>query len=234
LYVTGRLKDLIIVRGRNHYPQDIERTVEQSHAALRPNSGAAFSIEVDGEEQLVVVHEVQRTAIRNLNVNSVVEAISEAVSDEHELQIHGITLVRTGSIPKTTSGKIQRRACREGYLNGTLEAVGTWCRVADTKTSEKPSDRSGSGMYAEIPPLPRTPKAIEAWLAARVADRLRLSTDEIDVEKRLARYGLDSIAAVQLTELLQEQMGQPLPVTLALEYPTIRLLAQHLSEQMKS
>jgi acyl-CoA synthetase (AMP-forming)/AMP-acid ligase II/acyl carrier protein len=233
LYVTGRLKDLIIVRGCNHYPQDIELTVEQSHPALRANSGAAFSIEVDGQEQLVLVQEVMRTSLRNLYVDAIVEAISEAVSEEHDLQVHGVTLVKTGSIPKTTSGKIQRRACRDGYLEGTLKAVGTWCRGADKRTLERPSDQRGPDTPAEIPPLPRTPKAIEAWLSARVADRLRLAAEEIDVDKRLARYGLDSIAAVQLTELLQEHMGRPLPVTLALDYPTIKLLAQHLSEQMR-
>jgi acyl-CoA synthetase (AMP-forming)/AMP-acid ligase II len=125
LFVTGRLKDVIIIRGRNHYPQDIELTVEQSHQALKSGSGAAFSVDIDGEEQLVIVQEVERTYLRNLNVDEVVEAIQTSVSQLHELQIHAILLLKTGSIPKTSSGKIQRHACRAGFLAGTLNALNT-------------------------------------------------------------------------------------------------------------
>lgn len=125
LFVTGRLKDVIIIRGRNHYPQDIELTVEQSHPALKSGAGAAFSIEVDSQEQLVIVQEVERTYLRNLDVDSVVEAIQTSVSQWHELQVHAVLLLKTGTIPKTSSGKIQRHACRAGFLAGTLNAVNT-------------------------------------------------------------------------------------------------------------
>ncbi|MBG1267392.1 non-ribosomal peptide synthetase/type I polyketide synthase [Nostoc sp. WHI] len=123
LFVTGRLKDVIIIRGRNHYPQDIELTVEQSHQALKAGSGAAFGVEIDSEEQLVIVQEVERTYLRNLNVDEVVEAIQTSVSQLHELQVHAVLLLKTGSVPKTTSGKIQRHACRAGFLAGTLNAL---------------------------------------------------------------------------------------------------------------
>ena len=113
LYVTGRLKDLIIIRGRNHYPQDIERTVEQSHPALRADCGAAFSIDVEGEERLVVVQEVEREH-RKPNVDEIVAAIRTAVARQHDLQVHAIALVKTMTIPKTSSGKIKRRETRAG------------------------------------------------------------------------------------------------------------------------
>lgn len=123
LFITGRLKDLIIIRGRNHYPQDIELTFQKSHPALRANSGAAFSIEKEGEERLVVVQEVERTHVRQLKLDEVLEAVNQAVSLEHELAIDTIVLLKPGSIPKTSSGKIQRSACRQKFLNGTLENV---------------------------------------------------------------------------------------------------------------
>ncbi|WP_235006724.1 MupA/Atu3671 family FMN-dependent luciferase-like monooxygenase [Calothrix rhizosoleniae] len=123
LFVTGRLKDLIIIRGRNYYPQDIELTVEKSHEALRPNCGAAFSVEVEGEERLVVVQEVERIYVRKLTSEQVVAAINQAVSLEHELAIDTIVLLKPGSISKTSSGKIQRSACRQKFIDKTLKNV---------------------------------------------------------------------------------------------------------------
>ncbi|NET35008.1 MAG: AMP-binding protein [Cyanothece sp. SIO1E1] len=126
LFVTGRLKDLIVIRGRNHYPKDIELTVEQSHPALRPSCGAAFSIEIDGQEQLVVVQEVERSHLRNLDVDGVTTAIRRAISEQHELQLYALVLLKTGSIPKTSSGKIQRHACYAGFLDQSLVSVHLW------------------------------------------------------------------------------------------------------------
>jgi acyl-CoA synthetase (AMP-forming)/AMP-acid ligase II len=105
LFVTGRLKDLIVIRGRNHYPQDIELTVVQSHPALRADCGAAFSVDVAGDERLVIAQEIERNN-RQLDMDEVVEAIREAVAEHHELEIHAILLLKTGTLPKTSSGKI--------------------------------------------------------------------------------------------------------------------------------
>ncbi|AFZ22819.1 thioester reductase-like protein [Cylindrospermum stagnale PCC 7417] len=121
LFVTGRLKDVVIIRGRNYYPQDIELTVADSHPALHFGGGAAFSIEVDREERLVVVQEVERTYWRQLNVDEVVGAIRQAVSEQHELQVYEIVLLKPGRIPKTSSGKIQRHACKADFINGSLQ-----------------------------------------------------------------------------------------------------------------
>jgi acyl-CoA synthetase (AMP-forming)/AMP-acid ligase II len=126
LYITGRIKDAIIIRGQNHYPQDIEQTVEQSHPALRPNCGAAFAVEVKGSERLVIVQEIKRSYLRKLDVKEVVESIRRAVTAEHNLQVYATVLVKTESIPKTSSGKIQRHACRAGFLAGTLNVVEDW------------------------------------------------------------------------------------------------------------
>ena len=83
LFVTGRLKDLIIIRGRNHYPQDIELTVEKSHPVLRPNSGAAFTVEIEGEERLAIAQEVERRYLRTLDVDEVAFAIRQTVVENH-------------------------------------------------------------------------------------------------------------------------------------------------------
>ena len=126
LFITGRIKDVIIIRGQNHYPQDIELTVEKSHPALRPYCGAAFTEEFKGSERLVIVQEVERSYLRKLDVKEVAASICQAVTAEHALQVYAMVLVKTGSIPKTSSGKIRRQACRAEFLTGSLNVVGDW------------------------------------------------------------------------------------------------------------
>ena len=135
LYITGRIKDIMILWGRNHYPQHIEATAEDAHPALRPNHGAAFSIEVNGEEQLIVAHEVNRTYLRNLNVDEVVGAIRQAVAEQNLANVYGVALLKTGTIPKTSSGKIQRRACQSKFLDRTLDTVGQWQQEQPKQTN---------------------------------------------------------------------------------------------------
>ncbi|MGB2924980.1 MAG: fatty acyl-AMP ligase [Limnothrix sp.] len=126
LYITGRMKEVMILWGRYRYPQDIEATVEKCHPALRPSLGAAFSIEAEDDERLVVVHEVERSHIRNLKVEEIVSAIRQAIYEEHTVEVYAIALIRTASMPKTSSGKIQRRGCRQQYLEGRLNTVAQW------------------------------------------------------------------------------------------------------------
>lgn len=123
LFVTGRLKDVIIIRGRNHYPQDIELTVEKSHPSLRYGCGAAFSVEVKGEERLIVVQEVERSYLRTINIDQVIGDIRQALTAQHGLQVYAVVLIKTGSIPKTSSGKIQRYLCRTKFLENKLEIL---------------------------------------------------------------------------------------------------------------
>ena len=140
LYVTGRIKDLIIIRGQNHYPQDIELTVERSHPALRPGCGIAFSIDAAGEERLVIAHELEPD-FANLDVNDLVETICQAVAEAHEIQAYSVLLLKPGGIPKTSSGKLQRQACRAAYLEGNLKV---WDKQADGISSPKAVAPSGS------------------------------------------------------------------------------------------
>ena len=119
LFVTGRLKDLLIIRGRNFYPQDIEHTVEQSHDSLKPGAGAAFSVQEKDEEKLVIVQELDRGA-KDVDLDAVVQAIREQVVTNHGLNPYAISLIKTNSIPVTSSGKIQRHASRKLFLTGQL------------------------------------------------------------------------------------------------------------------
>lgn len=124
LYIAGRLKDLIIVRGRNIYPQDIEAIVEQAHRAIRPGCVAAFAFERDGEEQVGIVAEVRDD--HEADADAAVAAIRKAVIDEDGVLPAGIVLVRPRTIAKTSSGKIMRSSCRSAYLDGGLDHIARW------------------------------------------------------------------------------------------------------------
>jgi acyl-CoA synthetase (AMP-forming)/AMP-acid ligase II len=124
LFITGRIKELVIIRGINHYPQDIERTVQDSDPALRKNGGAVFSVPGEGGyEELVVVQEVERVHRRSIDVADIVGRIREAVTDEHEIFARHVVLIRPGTLPKTTSGKIQRGVARQLWLESKLELL---------------------------------------------------------------------------------------------------------------
>jgi acyl-CoA synthetase (AMP-forming)/AMP-acid ligase II len=116
LFITGRLKDLIIVDGQNHYPHDIELTVEKSHAAIRPSCCVAFSIDLGGREQLVVAAEIERQYL-NQKHDEIIKGVRQAVAEHHELRVEHVWLLKPGGVPKTSSGKIQRYVCRADFLS---------------------------------------------------------------------------------------------------------------------
>ena len=217
LFVTGRLKDLIIIRGLNHYPQDIELTAEESHSALRPGCGAAFSIEVGGEERLVFVGEVDE---QQCGWEAVIQAICEATVQNHEVPLHAVSLIKAGSLPKTSSGKIQRRACRTSFQQRSLEVIAEW--------------RAGGGQEDEI-----TDVALEAtlerqdeiadWLRKQFAAKLGIDSSKLDVEQSVARYGLDSLMAIELKHELEAKLGVTVPLASFLEAPSIVRLAAEVS-----
>jgi acyl-CoA synthetase (AMP-forming)/AMP-acid ligase II len=124
LFITGRIKDIIIIRGINHYPQDIEATVQASHPALSRDCGAAFAVaDRAGQEQLVVAQEVERTERHRISLDDVEGCIREAVVTEHECVPHAIALLRPGGLPKTTSGKVQRSLTRQLWAQGLLDLI---------------------------------------------------------------------------------------------------------------
>jgi acyl-CoA synthetase (AMP-forming)/AMP-acid ligase II len=127
LYVTSRMKDLIIVAGTNHYPQDIEWTVEQCHPAIRSSHVAASSVYASGEERVLIAAEVERGTIETVEaVQDVLNAVRRAIAEEHELQVCAVVILNRGSLPKTASGKIQRHACERLLRGDGDEVIARW------------------------------------------------------------------------------------------------------------
>ncbi|MHC4427222.1 MAG: acyl-CoA dehydrogenase family protein, partial [Planctomycetota bacterium] len=139
LFVVGRMSDKIIVRGRNLHFHDIEQTVQESHSALEPHAGAAFAVERDGREALVVVQEVKREDRRRVDADKVPGVVRQVVSRSHGINVADFVLVRPGAVLKTTSGKIRRQEMRQRYLSGTLEPIES-SRSASKRPRRKPAD----------------------------------------------------------------------------------------------
>ena len=210
LFVTGRLKDLIILRGRNIYPQDIEWTAEQCHPALCAGGTAAFAIEIDGEERLAVVQEIERNRSRGVD-EEVITAIRRAVAEQHDIDVYAIRLIKMLSLPKTSSGKVQRHACREGFLAGSLDVVAEWTRH-DVPTPSLTAASNGLIEPPQVKDVSGLPSrdAIAAWLAAKVAGPLGIRPDEVDTRRPLAGFGIGSLQAVRLAAELEEWLGRKL------------------------
>ena len=221
LFVAGRLKDLIILHGINHYPQDIERTVEHCHPALAPAGTAAFSVDVSGGERLVVVAEIERTQLRRLDAADVFAAIRQAVSDEHGLAVRAIVLLQPKRLPKTSSGKVRRRACRAAFLAGELETCAAWS-AGDAAVVARDIDAGGADND-------RDEHAVRGWLVRRFAGRMGMPVSAIDPRASLSLYGMDSVDAVSLAGELEAWLGRPLSPTLVYDHPSIAALARHLA-----
>jgi acyl-CoA synthetase (AMP-forming)/AMP-acid ligase II/acyl carrier protein len=218
LFITGRLKDLIIIRGRNLYPHDIERTVQESHPKLRSALGAVFSI-ANGEERLVVVHEAERSA--KFNYAEILSTIREVVAEEYEVQLYAVVIVKTGGVPRTSSGKIQRRACRDMFLSNRLEVLAEWRESCTVRQSPEVAIRPGQSV-AEV----------ETWLCTQLAQKLGVDVSDIDLEKPITHYGIDSVATVELMHALETGLGVVVPFTSFYRSPNIREIARETANQL--
>lgn len=227
LYVTGRCKDLLIVRGINHYPQDIERTSESAHEAVAISGCSAFSVTRAGTECLVIAQEVRRSARRTMNAGEVVNAIRKAVVDVHQLPPISILLLRPGALPKTTSGKVQRGEARRQYLADEMRVEHRWDLYSNEDNTTRTSHSLLPGQTQRAQDEPEIDH-LSDWLLKQVATRVRLPVESIDPSEPFSLYGLDSPGAVRLAGELSEYLGREISPTLAYEYSTINSLAAFL------
>jgi acyl-CoA synthetase (AMP-forming)/AMP-acid ligase II/acyl carrier protein len=209
LFITGRLKDLIIIRGRNIYPQDIEATAEGCHPALRIGGGVAFAVERDGEERVVLVHELERES-RKLETGPIAGLIRQKVAEEHAVHLETIVFLMPGGVPKTSSGKVQRRLCREKFLSGTLAEI---ARHSFAPQADKPSL---AGRMNELP----------AALRSLIARELKIAEDHKELALPVNRLGLDSVMVVNVQAAVESQFAINLPSELFAEAITIEEMAE--------
>jgi 8-amino-7-oxononanoate synthase/acyl carrier protein len=221
LFVTGRIKDMIIVRGVNRYPQDIEMTVERTSDRIQPQAVAAFAVDLAGRERLIIVAEVERT--RRSDWSNVIAGIRKAVTADHELPPDAIMLVRFGSVPKTSSGKIQRHACRDAFLDGSLQVIEQW------RSWEAGGDDAAAA-EAEVQPTVETADVVSPTIAHIVMDHIRAIAKEraktLSLDSNIATdLGLDSLERLQIANSLEETFGGRFPEDVLAEIETVREVA---------
>lgn len=214
LFVTGRLKDLIIIRGRNYYPQDIEQAV--IGASIQANGVAAFAVTTEGNEQLVVVAEVKRTAMKGGDLAQIAAEIRATVADSFTLQVHRVVLIKQGGVPKTTSGKIRRRACAQALASDTLP-------VLEESSIEAPSIDQPSLSLDELAVEDAPRERLTTYLRGLVTKAT--GQTEIAEDENLIRYGMDSLAAMTIVNGLTEDLGISLQPEVLLQGATITQLA---------
>jgi len=217
LYVAGRLKDLIIVRGRNLYPHDLEATVEETLPEVRSGRCCAFSIDGEEGEALVIIAEVDRVHRNGLDTAQAFAKLREAVSVHHEAEIYDAVFVRTGTFPLTSSGKVQRRRARQEYLEGKLHIV------ASIRTS-------GPQLVPAIDDREQRAAELRAWMVQYLAAKLHQAPESLVMDQSFQRLGLDSLSLLEMITELEEFAGQPLDSAVLFDHPSIAQLSAHMAK----
>ncbi len=239
LYVAGRVKDLIIVRGVNRYPQDIEQTVEECHESIQSSAAAAFADDSGPRERLIIAVEVQRSLEDDWN--PVIQSIRRAVTANHEIPPDAVILVRHGSLPKTSSGKIQRHACLKGFREGTFRIVHQWlsweeglfdgppmiaaATVSELKDgfSSGPSHSSGIHPKKTRDPDPDVVELVKRAVRSVAQERAKLLDLDTNV---IIDLGLDSLERLQIAHFLENSVEGRIPEDLLQEIETVREIAE--------
>lgn len=221
LYVSGRKKEMLIINGRNYYPQDIEHSLLSLSDTLMPHGAAVFEVlNANNNKEIILVTELTRKALRQKNHQEIIQCIKEVISEEHELKLNTIILLKPVSLAKTSSGKIQRLACRQLYLNEQLEAVASWSQDFVIKNNML------------LPLTEKSTDGIALWIISWIAIRLSVPTTALSVQQQLTQIGLDSIDAMTLTHELSKQLELPLTPEISWSYPSIEALSHYLTEQV--
>lgn len=234
VFVTGRIKDLLIIRGKNFYPQDVEATAAAAHPALVPGHTAAFSIERDGQEHVALVQEVDRSHLRGLDAAAaaaVIAAIRREVAELLALQLDTVALVKPATIAKTSSGKVRRFRCKQELLEGSLQLVAcsraSAAASAAAEAAVAPAPRSRPLAAGEHEPLPAA--AIAAWLRLRLGEELQEAVPAEHDGKDFADHGFDSLQLATISGDLADWIGLQLSPAVMHEHPTVARLAEHLA-----
>jgi len=243
LYVTGRLKDLLIVNGKNLYPQDIELTAEKAGLGIRPGHCVAFSIDSGKGEEAWLVAEVDRAALKQ-DLAKVAQSLLQVIGKEHEISLSRVYFLKPASLPKTSSGKLQRRRTCDQIRKQAIAPIYVWpegvAGPLEVSVDEKPKEAPRPAPVAKIeaptvsvPKLDAAHDKIVSQLCQWLAKSAELTVDKIDPAKPVASYGLDSLMAYELRCRIEENYGLSVPNGLLWDYPTLNAVADYLTKSLK-
>lgn len=231
LFVTGRLKELIIIRGQNFYPADLELTAANACPVLNAGLAAAFAVEGENGESVVLVHELRR--VSDFDIEQAAIEIRRAIATEHGLSIKSVIFVAPGSIPRTSSGKVQRNACRCAYLGNTLKIVAAWHNDAALVEQELLAAEPALELLNEMVLEKRT-KLLASYFVALLAEITNVPVEAISTKNAAIGYGLDSIAAARIQRRIRADLRLELGLTEILSSASIDELLDLLLARLQS
>ncbi len=227
LYITGRLKDLIIVNGVNYYPQDIEVCVEQAHEDIRSGCVIAFSVPGKTAEELVIVAELNKAGMTKMRqsgyLEELVEVVSSTIGETFELPLTHLTFLRIGRIPKTSSGKLQRQQCKQMFLQESLDVLESWMQSDCTHEPQEAIDTQHlEKTFDEIMAMGFTHLQVFTNLIQMFTKDYEVKMVDFDLEKPLLVYGIDSSKLTEIHRQLQRQLECSLPVEVFCENKNVK------------
>ena len=214
LFITGRLKDMLIVRGHNLYPQDIEQTVEREVEVVRKGRVAAFAVTQDGEEGIGIAAEISRSVQKILPPEALIKAIRQAVAEAYQEAPSVVVLLNPGALPKTSSGKLQRSACRNRLADGSLDSYAVFPSASES------TDNAGTSA-----------SGLEALIGKIWAEQLNLK--QVTADDHFFLLGGNSIAATQVIARVREELALELNLRLLFEAPTLSAFAAAVAQQQQ-
>ncbi len=214
LFITGRLKDLLIVRGHNLYPQDIEQTIEREVEVVRKGRVAAFAVNDGGEEGIGIAAEISRSVQKILPPEALIKAIRQAVAEACQQAPSVVVLLNPGALPKTSSGKLQRSACRSRLADGSLDSYAQFPSAEAEVADESAPSSELQTLIGQI------------W-------REQLQVEQVQADDHFFLLGGNSIAATQVIARLRETLGLELNLRLLFEAPTLAAFAAAVANQQQ-
>jgi len=228
IYVTGRIKDVIVVRGRNIYPQDIESVALTVDMCLRPGAGAAFPIEVDGAEHVCLVCELEYRKTTDTQV--LASKIREIVLNQLDVLVQKIVFIRAGTLPKTSSGKVQRRECKKRLQQGALLVRGI--EELDNTVLVSSDENQISLNTLQHLPLSECTAALTKYLSSKLTLSEYMGSDVTVEQASLSELGLDSLTIVDLQVIIEKDIKIHLPTSIFYEVTSLADLAHILAERI--
>lgn len=224
LFVTGRIKDLIIIRGRNYYPQDLEHAIAMNNPIFQNDATVACSLTSENENRLCVVQEIARSHYKSFDKKKAFEFVRRILAEEFGLSVSMIKFVRPYSIPKTSSGKLQRTRCKEMVLDGSIPVLAEW--VSNFEASGCSVEKANSSPN-QIGRAHISLKDIQKL----IVELIGLDTSNVDmsiVTSSFMDLGLDSLKSVILISDIETAFGCKLSPTIVFDYPNVAQLSEYI------
>jgi acyl-CoA synthetase (AMP-forming)/AMP-acid ligase II/acyl carrier protein len=229
LYITGRLKDMIIIRGKNYFPQDIERTVQETSDVIRKGCCAVFSITIEEKERVFIVTEIKKDSLNRVNMKQLTHDIIRSVSRNHEIEVYAVILVPPDTLPKTSSGKLQRHLCRKEFVEIKLPIIHEWHRTIKPASSIQPTRQAlilkeNQRIFAL--------EKIKDWIRQRIQDELSIDNFGGSDREPFEDMGIDSMQAVRMSADMGKWLGYDMNPYLLYQFKTIDDLASYIVDEV--